>query len=220
MGVDSKRGGNESGDDVVDEAASTTPPRRPSSPIARPKTASVESSLDAFIARAKDKPLDVTDFDTGRREKILRDELDDLKAKLAEAEARPRRSWGLTVGAFLVGGAIMFAVSFVIPRSDKVPAPAPPGEVVSPAPTVTPIEPPVVEAARVQAAPPEPTALPEPTPQPIAPAPPEQTAPKAPVDTRAAKRTAIKRAADTVTPPPKPLPEKQGSDEGLFDPFR
>lgn len=89
-------------------------------------------------------------------------------AAASEARAAERRGstrWGLTIAAFLVGGAAMFAVSFVLPGKEQTVAPAATPVVTAPsAPTVTPTPPPPPVTV-------EPIAEPVPVAPPPAPAP-------------------------------------------------
>ena len=100
----------------------------------------VDASLDEFIARATENELDRTSFVRENREHALGQEIEALKQKLADAEARvtagapaaieversaiePRRQpWGGIVVAFVAGAAIMFAVSLVMRSHDGGPA--------------------------------------------------------------------------------------------------
>ncbi len=161
----------------------------------------VSSTLDAFIARANEELVDLAaaPFKPEHREGVLRRELDEVSVKLAAAEARATAAearataadarataadvrasesrgstrWGLTIAAFLVGGAAMFALSFVLPGKEP---PAPAAAPVATSPPVTPSAPPppavtvepitepatVAEPAAV-APPPAPVAVPEAT---------------------------------------------------------
>lgn len=204
-----------------------------SSPIA------TDRSLDAFIARANEAlvEVDVAPFKSENREGLLRRELEVLQAQLAKAEARAnkadmraavaeareaenRRSprWGLTIAAFVIGGAAMFAVSFFMPGKDPPASPAvtSPAAVMSPTvtpiatPTVTPIAPATSDVALVPVRVPDHVA-PPPSPEKITKKPAgKPVAGKA----LAGKPVAGKPGASEVAPPaPKP------PEDDLYNPF-
>jgi len=203
------------------------------------KTPSVERSLDAFIARANEDiaNVDVSYFSpekrdaelrrvidelsrklndlettTGDREALLRRQVDDLKSRLAAAEAHatpaaPHTRWGAVAIAFVVGGALVFAVSALVPATHDTSAqearvqPAEPP--AKPAMTVTPIESP-------PPSPPPPVAQPVPV-QPVAAV---QPAPAPPRITRRPPPVVAKPTPPVPTPPP-----AKKSDPGLTNPF-
>lgn len=181
---------------------------------------STDRSLDAFIARANEELVDLASapFRPERREELLLRELDELKAKLAKVEARAAAAetraasaevgaaalearaassrgsrLGLTIAAFLIGGAAMFAVSFVLPGKDAAVATSAPG-VTSPVETSPVVTSPVVTSPTVTPIAPAPTGI---TVQPI---PEPAPVPQPPVPETAAK------VADPTPPPP--MPEK------------
>src|SRR6185369_3211385 len=95
----------------------------------------VESKLDEFISKANNDLLDVSAFDANNREHQLQREVDELKDKLALAEARARGSkgWGKAAIAFVVGCGAMFAVTTLMPREQAAPKDEPKAA-VAPAP--------------------------------------------------------------------------------------
>jgi hypothetical protein len=184
---------------------------------------SVESSLDAFIAKANEKLLDLADFDPATRERALERERDELTQQLAEAralladardaatrtEAPSRRGsrWPGLIAAFVSGGAAVFAALAWMPQDRPEAAPA-----RSPAPAVEPV---------VRTTVPEPAATPAPTPA-LEPAPaPTPTPP--PTSTPAASPSPA--AVSEPVPKKRPPPRKQSADpkpkgdEDLYNPF-
>src|SRR6266496_1394674 len=86
-------------------------------------TPDVESKLDEFISRANNDLLDVSAFDPNNREHQLQREVDELKEKLAAAQAvveahgTGSRGWGKAAIAFVVGCGVMFAVVTLMPKA-------------------------------------------------------------------------------------------------------
>lgn len=170
---------------------------------------SVETSLDAFIARTKDPDaVDVSAFDPEVRERTRVRELDDLKARLAAAEHRlaKRRNWVGLAGAFLCGVVLAISLAWLGAHRAAAPAPVPAPIATTPAPraiapTITPIITPPPDAAPVQAI--EPIA---PAPEPIAKPPAIKREPAKPEP----------RAPGSAAPAP---PPEDKSTEGLYNPF-
>lgn len=181
MAVDLKRDDDSSGSEETESAR-----KSPSSLLSpRESLPNVESSLDAFIARANQTPVEVAPV-TQSPELALRKQIEELSGRLAEVEARKRPPrWPWIVGSFLIGAASMFAVSFVVPFNERVEtvSTAPPP---APQPVVTPI----------------PTPEPAPAPAPAEP-PPQQAAAPA-IETPPAPPPA---ASATAKPKPKPRPK-------------
>lgn len=241
MAVDDKQGDHES-----DASASPAPVRRKGASsllnqVTTPVT--VESSLEAFIAKAKEgAPVDVSSFDPANREESLRKQIEGLTARLAAAEADARAAearadearaaskrgprWGGMIAAFVIGGATMFAVSLLMPRTT-------PGETAPSvaAPTVTPIVPPTVTPTVTPIeTPPAPAPTPAPPPAPpvdptAAAAVPDQASARTGADS-VTKKTVAKRAPKAAvdpaaTPPKQPDPPAGNSpgNEELYNPF-
>lgn len=161
-------------DDDDDESDLVPIKRQKKSLVARKSLPTVESALDDFIIQANQKLMDVAEFTPETREQGLRDEIADLKNKLAAAEAKAAkaadavavasdipepaqgRSWGAIVGAFVVGAGLMFGIGKLTssdaprPAIDSTPTAVAPGEPAPSTPTVTP--PPVVEPVAQQPA--------------------------------------------------------------------
>jgi hypothetical protein len=186
------------GDDNDDPVV---PVRRQTKALSAHRSAgSVENALDDFIIQAKQKTLDVSEFTPETREKQLREEIAELKRKLAQAEERnsereatttPGRPWGAIVGAFALGAAAMFGFHLAT-KSDR---PAP----VANAPTTT-SEPSPPHAPQVPPTPPETPAT--------AALPPETGSSGAPTPPTP-QTTATNTTAQVVKPPPtKPGPNK------------
>ncbi len=194
----------------------------------------VSTTLDAFIARANEELQDVAaaPFKPEHREGLLRKELEALEAQLATASARAvaaearaeaaerrvaaveaqpveRRGstrWGLTIAAFLIGGAAMFALRFVVPgKEDPVTPAATPVVTSPPASAITPVTPPT---ARITF---EPLAEPVPAvPTPVAvPEHVVDTATKKPVAKPPRRPARREDAAATPKPP----------EDDLYNPF-
>ena len=197
----------------------------------------VESKLDEFISRANNDLLDVSAFDPNNREHQLQREVDELKDKLAIAEARARGStgWGKAAIAFVVGCGVMFAVTTLMPRDqaakEEPKAAVAPAPVAAPAAQVTPIEPPAQQAAAAAPAPaPEPAAAPAPAPEPAhetiaaAPTPPPASTPKPTKHARHASTTSSPSTTKPAEPTPaahedKPAENKQAGSDTLYNPF-
>ena len=193
----------------------------------------VESKLDEFISRANNDLLDVSAFDANNREHQLQREVDELKDKLAIAEARAHGSkgWGKAAIAFVVGCGAMFAITTLMPREQAAPREEPkaavaPAPAPAPAPPaqVTPIEPPAQQAAAPAPAP-EPAAAPAPAPETVAAAPAPAPA-STPKPTKHARHAATPSSSPAKTPdstPPahdeKPAETKQAGSDTLYNPF-
>jgi len=200
------------GDDDDGAALGSRPKRASQLLEAKSALPSLESSLDAFIARAHETPPGAW-----RRPAIVH--------RLIE-----RTSWTATIIAFFAGGAIAFVAGYFVFRSDAAPPAAPPAVVVQPLPppahatvSVTPIDEP---ARRVESPPAQQQPQPPPPPEPAVVtthrAPAARTEPRratpapAPIPTPAsAPAPAPAPAADDV-PAAKPADGKQ---PGIVDPF-
>jgi len=183
---------------------------------------SVESSLDAFIAKAHDhaaEPVPAVESP----EQALRKQIEDLNGRLAEVEAQARarvRRWPWMLGAFLVGAASMLAVSFLFPMNTRVEtvSSAPPPQ-AAPVTVTAPAEP----TPAPQPAPPPPPAGTQPTTEP-APAPPTPTT-AVNTTTKPKPKHRAKASSDSQAesqPTEKPAGEQPKSDEsgsGLYNPF-
>ena len=215
MAVDLKR------DDASSGSAETESARKSPSSLLSPRESlpNVESSLDAFIAKANQTPVEVAPV-AQSPEVALRKQIEELSGRLAEVEslARPRR-WPWIVGSFLIGAASMFAVSFVVPFNERV-------ETVSTAPTPAPAAPqqPIVTPIETAPVPPPPA---PPLQEPAAPA--VEQPPPPPASTAAAKPKSKPRPKPTPEPDRstqakpadkpanEPKPDESGS--GLYNPF-
>lgn len=186
----------------------------------------VETALDDFIARANEKILDVSGFDSVAREQQLQTEIAELKRKLAEAEAdanskvpkEPERvveaklKWAPVIGAFLLGCGAMFAINLAMrpsatPAQTAEPRPTPEraattAPIAEPPPT-TPTTP-TNEVAQVQLTPAQVT----PTPK----------QPKQPKQPKAATMQPATTPAETATTPATTPKQGSGSAE-LYNPF-
>jgi len=177
----------------------------------------VESSLDEFVAKARGKVNDLQSFVPETRETTLAKEIDELKKKLAAAEAAiaarpaepepspppPKRGWIGMMAAFVVGAASMFVVGRMLPRSEA------PTVTVAPQPVAEPAPRPIVEPI-AQPSPPPPVVEPSPSPTPevVAAQPPKPI------------KKPIKHPAKTEPPPPDKKPETKPQDDGLYNPFQ
>jgi hypothetical protein len=235
-------------DDLVDQEKDYGPAGRPPPPrkqkfTKRDSLPTVERSLDKFIETAKAEPHkhDVTYFDPDTREETMRKEIEDLKGRVAAAEARAATAleeakaartpvpapapppapvatsaWGKMAVAFVIGGACMFGVNALWPRKDVVVQQADRGM------TVQPIQP--ISAEPIQE-PPKP--LPPPVADPIVAdtkitaAPIEKPRPLNKITTTTIKRPSVPR--DPIAKPPDPTPPKPAdpkpADPGLYNPF-
>ncbi len=206
--------------------------RRKAASLLQPTT-HVSTTLDAFIARANEELVEIAaaPFKPDHREGVLRRELEEISAKLSAAEARAAAAearateatalvaaagaraagsrgatrWGLTIAAFVMGGAAMLAVSLVVRTPDH--------EVAPPAQAVTSRPPPA----------PAVTAEPLAAPVPVAPAP-------VAVPPQVADMAVVSAPVEKVTKKPAPKPRKpsareQGTatpkppEEDLYNPF-
>lgn len=190
----------------------------------------VESKLDEFISRANNDLLDVSAFDANSREHQLQREVDELKDKLAIAEARASGSkgWGKAAIAFVVGCGAMFAITTLMPREQAAPKEEPKAAVApapAPAPSaqVTPIEQPAQPAAAPAPAPaPEQAAAPAPAPDTVAAAPAPANTPKPTKHARHAATSPSPTKTPDATPPAhedKPAETKQAGSDTLYNPF-
>jgi hypothetical protein len=201
------------------------------SPRTQPTEQSVDSSLDAFIARANEHRVDVSPFDPEQREQALRRELEALRVR----EPRRARAWLALIGAFAAGAIVMHVVELardrgptIAPREPVAPVsePAAPVSARAPAPTVvTPIEPspapPAAAPTPPAPSPASPPAAPAPSARATAPAaaptpvPGQRVAPRPP---RAKIVPSTAPAVGSADEPARPPETKSGSD-GLYDPF-
>lgn len=191
--------------DDEDESDLVPIKRQKKSLVARKSLPTVESALDDFIIQANQKLMDVAEFTPETREQGLRDEIADLKKKLAAAEAKAAAaaaaastateapqasggpSWGAIIGAFVVGAGIMFAVGKL--TSSDAPRPA-----AQPTPTaVAPSEP----------APSPPTPTPAPVVDPVAHQSATGTTPTAPATATTPTTTAQAPSEPVAAPRPK-----------------
>ncbi len=241
-------------DDDEDEDDVRSTPAAPERVRARKLTKraslpSFDGALDAFVARANDAPVDVSDFDGDRREQVLRDELVAARARVTDLERRSSRRWVGIALAFALGAGTMVAVDRV--RDESRPAvaapavPASPPVLAAPAGCPSPREPagPLAapagcpaprETASQLAVTPTPPRGPDNDPVPAAPA--STATPAAtPVPSASTQRPAPRRSSRAASPapsastsptPPSPSsgepasPASAGSGSGaLYNPF-
>ncbi len=234
-------------DDDEDESDLVPIKRQPRTLVARKSLPSVESALDDFIIQANQKLMDVAEFTPETREQGLRDEIAELKKKLAAAEAKAARaaetaatateapqagggrSWGAIIGAFVVGAGIMFAVGKLTsseaprPAAQSAPMAAAPSEPASTPPTATP--PPVVDPVAQQPAtgttPTTPTTTAQAPSEPAMAARPKQptvAAKQSPKQPKTPKQPSVPAAGQDGSAP-KPPPPQDGSGSDLYNPF-
>src|SRR4051812_38843765 len=148
--------------------------RQPKMLSQRKSLPSVDGALDDFIVSANQKLLDVKEFTADSREQQLREDVAALEKKLAAAEARldkqataqapareappATRSWGMIIGAFVIGGGIAFGAAKAMqpsasqgvathecePAHEQVAAPAAPLAPPAPPPAETTTQQPAV----------------------------------------------------------------------------
>jgi hypothetical protein len=222
-------------DEADDESEFVPIKRQPKSLLASKSLPSVSNALDDFIISANQKPLDVAEFTPETREQSLRDEIAELKKKLAAAESKTAtaaepeaptaggRSWGAIVGAFVVGAGLMFAVGKLTSSSEAPRQYAPPAAMDESAPRpddkpnvadpiahepATPVAPPVAVAPPSEPAMQTPAQPPKQPPTVASKQPPKQ--PKSP---KQPKEPAQDGSAS------KPPPPQDGSGGDLYNPF-
>jgi hypothetical protein len=242
---DEKRdaGANENMDD--DESAFVPTKRQPKSLLASKSLPTVENALDDFIISANQKLLDVAEFTPETREKALRDEIAELKKKLAAAESKATavdaptpspggRSWGAIVGAFVVGAGLVFAVGKLTSSHEAARPYAPPAamdeteprpqdtpDVADPIAAQPPAVPPVEPPPPVTQPPVTPAATPPVTRPPAVAAkhsPKQPKQPEQPEQPEHAKQP-TEPAAGHDGSAAKPPPAQDGSGGDLYNPF-
>jgi hypothetical protein len=234
-------------DDDDDDDKNRGPTRRiPKVLVRRESLPSVENALDDFIVRAKQQPLDVSEFSADAREAQLRRQIEELEQKLADVEARAtsepalapaRTRWGAIAIAFALGSASMFAVNRVT-RSEppaarpSTPTAAAPEATAPTAPETTPVPAPAraedrpAVAVEPAGAPAPVDVLPPPPVDPVTPSPSPSAAP-APAARKPRPAAATKDKPATDKPAAdKPAANKPAADKpaaggsaDLYDPF-
>lgn len=230
------------GGDEEDESDLVPIKRQPKSLLASKSLPSVSSALDDFIISANQKLMDVAEFTPETREQGLRDEIAELKKKLATAESKAAaaaateapapaaggRSWGAIIGAFVVGAGLMFAIGKLTapsaPAAEATPtAVAPSQPPASPTPVADPVahEPSAPTTATAATPPSEPVATPTPPTVAVKQSPPSSKTPKpaktpsTPTTPKQPKQPVAGQDGSASKPPP----AGDGSGGDLYNPF-